>query len=875
MSDTPPSKQEPAGESLRARVGDLEARLVEKQQALARNLEQLERIQLSYGAVLRSTPHGLCMLGPNWRITYANPAMSAILNPSGTQSVDATEMSFGAFFPSSKEFEDYKEAASKAVRFAGMDKRELELKRLDGAPFWCEVSIVRHDPSATAAGYVATLTDITDRKRTELERRPFAHLGLQLVEADTAEAMAEIVAGATDSLLDWDAFMFLQRVPGTDLFRRIYAVDLVEGKRTTLETGLESAPSSLKIQELLNGKPLLINRTREEALPLQAFGDTARVSASLLFAPILVGQEMYGVITAQSYKRNRYGEKDLALLISMANAVAPALRRILAEDELKRLASYPRLNPNPVIELSLDGRVQYVNPEAEARFPDLHQLGTAHPFLEHLLEEMSDTSKYRKGYFLREAKVGKIWYEQIVHYVEHSQCFRVYGLNVSARKVAEERLRFEALHDGLTHLPNRALFLDRLDHLIVRLKRNRQNRFAVLFFDLDNFKNINDSLGHGTGDQLLLELAHRIQGCVRPEDTVARLGGDEFAILLESIQATLSAELVTQRILDAVRQPFQVAGNEIHVTASIGIAHSRTDRSDALEFLRDADTAMYQAKRQGKNRFVVFDPSMHEAVVHRLTQEVELRAALRRGEFALRYQPVIDLKNGEVVGFEALLRWAHPEKGLLDPDAFIHLAEETGLIVPLGQWVLETACKQVREWQRKYNNNLAIHINLSVRQLADPELDRYTQTLLTDLDLAPHCLNLEITESVLLEYGPGTRAMLTRLKQLGVRLCIDDFGTGYSSLSYLQQLPIDALKIDRTFISHMTDNAENLEIIRAVRALARTFNLECVAEGVETEDHLRLLRSMECQYSQGFYFSRPVEAAAAEELLRGHKTWPM
>jgi diguanylate cyclase (GGDEF)-like protein len=542
-----------------------------------------------------------------------------------------------------------------------------------------------------------------------------------------------------------------------------------------------------------------------------------------------------------------------------------------ALEETSRLASFPRLLPNPVVEISLDGEVTYINPEAERLFPDLRDLGSQHPFLLHLLTQLDEQSQPRRNYIVHENRIGRAWYEQIVHFVPEAGCHRVYGLNVTARKQAEERLRFQALHDALTSLPNRALFLDRLNHLILRLQRNSEHRFAVLFFDLDNFKTINDSLGHATGDRLLLELARRIQDCLRPEDTVARLGGDEFAVLLESIENADSGVSVAQRVLDAVSHPVQAGDHEIHVTASVGIAFSRPERADALEFLRDADTAMYQAKRLGKNRYVVFDPSMHEAAVHRLTQEFELRRALRRGELSVYYQPIIGLADDRLVGFEALVRWNHPDKGLLDPDVFIQLAEETGLIIPLGQWVLEQSCARLRAWRDRFRLPLTMHVNLSVRQFSDPELERWIKGALGRLSLPPEALSLEITESVLLEYGPATRALLTGLKDLGVRLCVDDFGTGYSSLTYLHQLPIHALKIDRAFVSTLTKNEENKEIIRAICALARTFRLELVAEGVETEEQYQYIKLMECEFAQGWFFAPALAAEEAEQFLEDWK----
>ncbi|GAB4314449.1 MAG: hypothetical protein Kow0059_06250 [Candidatus Sumerlaeia bacterium] len=441
--------------------------------------------------------------------------------------------------------------------------------------------------------------------------------------------------------------------------------------------------------------------------------------------------------------------------------------------------------------------------------------------------------------------------------------------DITERRRAEERLRYDSLHDALTGLPNRTLFLDRLNQSIVRRKRSRERLFSVLFADLDEFKKINDSLGHQVGDELLLEIAGRIRDCLRPEDTVARFGGDEFAVLLESIETHDDTIQITERLLKSFSRPFQLSSYEVHVTASIGVVHCPDDPPDAQEILRDADTAMYQAKRRGKNRYVVFDRSMHEAVVFRLTLEEELRRALRQGEITLYYQPIMELATGRLVAFEALARWNHPSKGVLHPELFVPLAEETGLIITLGDQVVRESCRQLAAWRRRFEADLQMHVNLSVRQFMDPDLDGKLERVLEHFELDPAGLTLEITESIMPEYGPGTRQILNRLKQLGVKLCIDDFGTGYSSLSYLSRLPIELLKIDRLFVSHMTESEENLEIVRAVGALGRTFGLALVAEGVETEEHLRQLRTMNYQFAQGFYFAYPLEVHEVEQMLAG------
>lgn len=873
MSNSPFNPGTPPGLNVSGESTDRARELEDTKAELERCQYRLEQLQMRYGAVLRSTPHGLCMLGCGWEVLYANHAMATILDPHGMRTTDLLSMSLGALFPSREGFEAYRESASKSVRHSGMDRRELELCHLDGTRFWCEISVVWQDPSATAGGYVATLTDITERKRTEAERRTMAQLSLDMVRVDSIEAMGKAIATAADTLFQWDAFAFFHRVPGTNLLRRVYQVDRADDLPTLNELGGNSQAATISLELFPLSEPVLAPWTRAQPRYHPWFGAPPRDEGCAMVVPIPSGPETSGAIAVQAYRTNAYDPSDAELMATMASIVNPGLGRLMAETEMKSLASFPQLLPSPVVEINASGRVQYLNPVAESLFPGLRDLGFSHGFLFRVFQGLPEIRENRGEPFFCEVRVENEWYEQVVHYVDSNRCFRVYGRNVSARKKAEQRLQFEALHDRLTRLPNRSLFLDRLDHLIARRGPSAEKSFAVMYFDLDNFKTINDSLGHTTGDLLLVELAGRIGGCLRPEDTVARLGGDEFGVLIESIQPPHTSDQIADRILGEVRIPFDVQGHEIQTTASLGIALAREEQASAPELLRDADTAMYEAKRRGKDRCVHFNPSMHTAAVQRLTREVDLRAALRRNEFVLYYQPVIELSSGRLVGFEALIRWFHPSKGLIPPESFIGIAEETGLILPLGQWVLSTACEQMREWQTRHRRRITLHVNLSVRQMADPDLGVSVERILTETRFPARDLNLEITESALLEYGPATSATIGRLKELGVRLSIDDFGTGFSCLGYLTQLPIDVLKIDRSFVARMTEDTRSLEIVRAIRQLARTFHMETIAEGTETADHRRILNQMGCEYSQGYHFSRPLEASAVETVLATGKTW--
>jgi diguanylate cyclase (GGDEF)-like protein/PAS domain S-box-containing protein len=440
--------------------------------------------------------------------------------------------------------------------------------------------------------------------------------------------------------------------------------------------------------------------------------------------------------------------------------------------------------------------------------------------------------------------------------------------DITDRKRAEEQLLHDAFHDALTGLPNRALFMDHVKMAIQRSRRNGERLFAALFLDLDRFKIINDSLGHMVGDQLLVGIAHRLEACLRPGDTVARLGGDEFTILLEDLAATEDAIDVARRVQEAVSQPFNIGGHEVFTTASIGIALSMTGYERAEDLLRDADTAMYRAKMMGKKRHVVFDKEMHDRAMELLQIETDLRRAITRKEFFLQYQPIVSLQTGKVSSFEALVRWQHPERGLVSPSEFIPVAEETGLIIPLGQWVLGEACRQMREWQKaqKLDGSVTMSVNLSSRQFSQADLIEQVSQALRETNLRAANLKLEITESMVMENFDTAIDMLAQLRNLGVGLSIDDFGTGYSSLSYLHRFPIDTLKIDRSFVTQMTDNTENAEIVRTIVTLARSLDMNVIAEGVETREQLRQLRGLGCDYGQGYLFSKPVGASQALEL---------
>jgi len=437
--------------------------------------------------------------------------------------------------------------------------------------------------------------------------------------------------------------------------------------------------------------------------------------------------------------------------------------------------------------------------------------------------------------------------------------------------------------DPLTGLPNRLLFTDRVGRLVKHSKRRKEYLFAVLFLDLDGFKMINDSLGHLVGDQLLVAVASRLEKCLRATDTVARLGegfivarmgGDEFTVLLEDLKHPDDAKQAADRLMKAVTSPFMLGGREVFTSLSIGIALSGPGYEQAEDILRDADTAMYRAKSMGKARYEIFDADMRASVVARLQLEMDLRRALEHGEFHNVYQPIVSLAAGQIVGFEALLRWQHPTRGLLGPVEFIAVAEETGLIRDLGWWNLREACQQMTEWRADYGaySQLTMSVNLSPKQFLQANLVEDIGSLLRELNLPPQALKLELTESTVMGDPSAAVEMLQQIKSLGISLAIDDFGTGYSSLSYLHRFPLDTLKIDRSFISSI-GNGEETEIARTILPMASNLHLDVVAEGVETIEQLVLLKKLHCKYGQGYYFSKPLSAEEAGLLLAEQPTW--
>jgi diguanylate cyclase (GGDEF)-like protein/PAS domain S-box-containing protein len=446
--------------------------------------------------------------------------------------------------------------------------------------------------------------------------------------------------------------------------------------------------------------------------------------------------------------------------------------------------------------------------------------------------------------------------------------------DVTAARELSQKLARLALHDTLTDVPNRTLLDDRLEQAMMRAHR-AGGTVAVLYIDLDRFKQINDSLGHAVGDELLRSVAQRLKACVRSSDTVSRQGGDEFLVLLADVIQPHDAAVCAEKVIAALEAPHRIAGHDLRISASIGIATFPEDAADAKTLTRNADFAMYQAKSSGRNNYQFFRPDMNANAVERQSVELDLRQAIARQEFVLNYQPKVDLQSGAIVGVEALIRWLRPHRGIVPPARFIPVAEESGLIVPIGRWALDTACRQARAWQNEGLSPVSIAINVSAVELRGKDFLSNVRQILEQNRLEPRFLELELTETFMMQDWKSTAEILRALKTLGVKIALDDFGTGYSSLSYMRRFPIDALKIDQSFVRDMTSDADDASIVSAVINMGRSLNMGVVAEGIQTRAQLEFLRERQCPEGQGFYFAPPVPAAELTELLWGAARRPL
>ena len=554
--------------------------------------------------------------------------------------------------------------------------------------------------------------------------------------------------------------------------------------------------------------------------------------------------------------------------LTLVNEKLIERQRRRTEQENKRLAAFPIKNPNPFITFSSDGAVKFMNPSAQ-RTLDRLGLGSIDEFLpESHTQLVQDCMITHSGYRDIEVAVGGRVYSFGYYPDPSGDDVFVYVMDITERKEAEGKLKYDALHDTLTSLPNRTLVMEILSRSIERARRKEDYRFALLFVDLNRFKLVNDSLGHLAGDRFLVEISQRLAACLRSTDVVGRFGGDEFVVIVDDIKDVQQATRAAERLQAELIEPVVIDDQEIVTSACIGIAMSDVSRTRPEDYLRDADIAMYRAKQRNAAGFEVFDQKMHEEAISRLQLENRLRHAIEADELLLHYQPYVSLADGQVIGFEGLIRWQPPDGQMISPGAFIPVAEDTGLIIPIGWWVIETACRQLERWQQiAATEPFTLSVNVSSRQLGQRRFVEGLEEILARYDIRREQLCLEITESVMTDLGEWVIELLDRVKGLGVKLAIDDFGTGYSSLSYLRRFPADVLKIDRSFIMKLHETKEDVAIVAAIATLAETLDLRVVAEGVETVQQANQLRALGCRTAQGFLYSKPLPADDAEAVL--------
>jgi diguanylate cyclase (GGDEF)-like protein/PAS domain S-box-containing protein len=751
-----------------------------------------------------------------------------------------------------------------------------------------------------AGAAVSVLSELLHRARFRAETnalrfRFLARVGTVLSSSlDYAQTLANIAELASEGPASVCTFHLRGQDGLPSLVTQGHATPLLAQRLARAERFLQSeCPGNEHpvLKTMQTGLPLLIPAVDDAWMAAHATSDEhLRIwrelgMRSLLIVPVVdpsgsILGALSLVLTAEA--KTRYGEDDLAFAEELGRRAGTA---IVNARNYAREAAYRRMvdtTHDGIVMLDADELITFVN----ARMVQLLGYSDAteiveRPLAEFLLSSKPAAESEREELCFRHRDGSSVWTlaaaSQLIGFDGTIAQSLKMITDITERKRAENELaenaqRFRdlaaerhhaAYHDALTGLPNRAAFLMRLGEVLLRMERHPELSAAVLFADIDRFKVINDSLGHGAGDRLLAAFAQRLTGCVRPYDAVARLGGDEFTILLDDVVSVRDATLLAERILRAIERPFSVAGRDVSITASIGIAFGKAEDAEAM--LRDADTAMYRAKELGGARYELFAPELHSKAMARLELEIELRRALERRQLSVAYQPIFSIETGRITGFEALARWNHAGQ-TISPNVFIPIAEETGLILPLGEWVLAEACRQARIWHglRPAGPSLSVSVNVSAKQLAADSLASLVSGILAETGLRPEHLRLEITESVLLARVEAAESALDRLRSLGVQIDLDDFGTGYSSLAYLQRLPINTIKIDRSFISGAPGpGISNPEIVAAIVAMAQSLGLETTAEGVETEEQLHQLQALRCTNAQGYYFSRPVDSAAA------------
>ena len=818
---------------------------------------------------------GMAILGPDETYVYLNEAHARIYGYDGISELLGRNW---RVLYAEAELRRFEAEVLPTLWAAGRWRGEAVGRRRDGHTFPQDLSL----SVLEGGGMVCIVRDITERKRAEKLESALYRIAETTSTVQDMGAFYAAIHGIVGELMNAQNFYIALYDDHSRTVSFPYFVDEVDPPPEPRGLGKGLTEYILK-----TGAPLLaIPATFDRLVAAGQIEQVGANSLDWLGVPLKRGDKTFGVLVVQTYQESvRFTETERDILTFVSQHVASALDRKRAADALReseaRFRTLAETAPCAIF-IYQGEEFRYANAAAatvcgysreelqrmslgEILHPDFRDAVREWGLARQRGEAVSPHSEFK---IVRNDGQER-WLDFSSSFIEFRGEAAALGtaFDITERKRAEEQITMLAYHDALTGLPNRLLFNDRLSLAVAQAHRQKQ-KLAVLFLDLDRFKIINDSLGHNVGDRMLEEIALRLLGCLREADTVARLGGDEFILLLPGIQRPVEVARLAEKILQALREPKVVNGHELFVTASMGIALYPEDGHDAETLIQNADTAMYRAKEQGRNHYQLYTPAMNTRARERLALENSLRKALAQGELRVHYQPLLDLASGRIYGVEALLRWEHPDSRTMVPAAdFISLAELTGLIVPIGPFVLQTACAQARAWQKQGHPDLRVSVNLSARQFQQPDLVSQVTTALRETGLDPRSLDLEITESIFMQNADGTVQTLQQLKQLGVRISIDDFGIGYSSLSFLKRLPIDALKIDRSFVRNLPNDLDDAAIAAAVISLAHTLHLQVVAEGVETVEQRAFLTARGCDRMQGHLFSHPVAAAECEEFL--------